>query len=467
MINFLNVVLHGYANERKYFLDYLLREQKKAEAEHYQAEEFFSKCFDVVEGFKKELDRQLNERKRELYLMLSEAKNETINYGQESELSYKDRCKETKEYCEKELKDISRHNFTVLLHHYTNTSFTGHLHYDQVLEIETKISKANEAYNSEIALEEVLKKYKRTPEANLIPPYRLFRYKFDNWEKFLRFLEVSTPRYSYVLNNLPSENQIRLKNDFCDYLKEIKEAQTESKYKEYLDDYINQIEEKYQEIKKEVPLYNPEGKRQLYEKTKEVDVIFPFILPEWKFNDWNKFLWFFEVTRPTYIYIFDRLNKHEQFQLKGDFIDYLNTIIEKQTATKYIKALEGFKVHIQNFNGSAILNEDKKQTPPKENLQLRKNPFPEIFSNDLGYTLFLKMHEIYKDESKDNSNYSFLYYALEKDFLVCKGTKFIEFAITQFDVKDYTRNDSRYKEDYTRNKLFKSVKNQFKDIAQK
>ena len=359
MINFLHVVLNGYINERKYFLDYLLREQKKAEAEHYQAEEFFSKCFDVVEGFKQDLDRQLNERKRELYLMLGEAKNETINYGQESELSYKERCKETKEYCQKELKEISRHNFTVLLHSYTKTAFTGHLHYDHVLEIETKIASANEAYNSEINLEEVLRKYKRSPEANLIPPYRLLFYKFDNWEKFLRFLKASTPRYFYVFGNLPTEDQIRLKNDFCDYLKEIREAQTESKYKEYLDNYINLIEEKYQEIKKEVPLYNPEGKRQLYEETKKVDVIFPFVPPQWKFNDWNKFLWFFEVTRPTYIYIFDRVKEHEQFQLKGDFTDYLNSIIEKQTETKYIKALEGFRAHISNYAGPFVKGDSK------------------------------------------------------------------------------------------------------------
>lgn len=450
MINFLNVVLHGYANERKYFLDYLLREQKKAEAEHYQAEEFFSKCFDVVEGFKKDLDRLIFEEKKQIFEALSYFKKEKDKYQKEIK------------NCNTQIEELSRDKFTVNLFSYTNTVFTGHLHYDHVLEIETKISKANEAYNSEINLEEVLKKYKRTPEVNLIPPYRLLFYKFDNWEKFLRFLKASTPRYFYVLGNLPPEDQIRLKNDFCDYLKEIREAQTESKYQDYLDNYISLIEEKYQETKKEVPLYNPEGKRQQYKETKKVEVIFPFVPPEWKFNDWKKFLWFFEVTRPTYIYIFDRLNEHEQFQLKADFTDYINTIIEKQTATKYIKALEGFKEHITRYKKPS-----HKQELESEKNDILTNPFENIFLNGVGYSIFNRLHKVYREKSKNYlANYSFLYESLKADkFLICDPKDWITFLAENYDIT-IEKIDARQSGKSKKTTAYEVIKEYYQEKAQ-
>ena len=60
--------------------------------------------------------------------------------------------------------------------------------------------------------------------------------------------------------------------------------------------------------------------------------------------------------------------------------------------------------------------------------EVLKNEFKMIFKNDIGFTIFTKMFELYKDEIKYHlANFSFLFFAMEKDFLVCSQTKFKEF----------------------------------------
>jgi len=62
----------------------------------------------------------------------------------------------------------------------------------------------------------------------------------------------------------------------------------------------------------------------------------------------------------------------------------------------------------------------------KETIQ--ENPYPEIFTSYLGFSIFTKLHEIYKKEDKYLANYSFLYLALKSENLtVCSNVKFLEF----------------------------------------
>ena len=63
----------------------------------------------------------------------------------------------------------------------------------------------------------------------------------------------------------------------------------------------------------------------------------------------------------------------------------------------------------------------------KKKAELLKNPNEKIFSSDFGYYLFEKMFELYKDEKNHLANFSFLFHAMEKDFLVCSQAEFKEF----------------------------------------
>lgn len=59
---------------------------------------------------------------------------------------------------------------------------------------------------------------------------------------------------------------------------------------------------------------------------------------------------------------------------------------------------------------------------------LVKNKYPDIFTKE-GYNLFLKLHHSYEDKDKYLlANYSYIFYALEKDKLVlCTQAEYVEF----------------------------------------
>ncbi|TXD48665.1 hypothetical protein [Polaribacter sp. IC073] len=88
-----------------------------------------------------------------------------------------------------------------------------------------------------------------------------------------------------------------------------------------------------------------------------------------------------------------------------------------------------------------IINKFKSQN---YNQPSQENPYPKIFSNNKAYLLFQKLHEAYKDEKKDQANYSFIYYRMKADKLIlCTGKYFINFLI-EFDITP-SKIDSRQK----------------------
>jgi hypothetical protein len=72
-MNYLDIVLKGYfnRNNREHLSKYFFREFKKAEKEYYEADEFFNGCLNVIEAFERNLDKQIYEEKKELYLGLN------------------------------------------------------------------------------------------------------------------------------------------------------------------------------------------------------------------------------------------------------------------------------------------------------------------------------------------------------------------------------------------------------------
>ena len=145
-MDYLDIVLNGYfdTNNREHLSKYFFREFKKAEKEHYVADEFFSGCLKVIEAFEYDLDQQLFERKKELYLMLNAAKHGTINFAENRGLKYEQLCQETISECEEELKEISRNNFTVYLSSVTKGKIAHNMFYDEVLYIKKAILEASE-----------------------------------------------------------------------------------------------------------------------------------------------------------------------------------------------------------------------------------------------------------------------------------------------------------------------------------
>lgn len=152
-MNYLEIVLQGYfgldyKNNREFLEKYFLREFKKAEKEQFfEADEFFSGCLKVIEGWEKYLQDNVFERKRELYLLLNEAKNGTLSYADLGVKTIEQERQETIEYCEEELKDvrpdgIGSISFGVHLHSLTNGRIDYNMSYNEVLQIKLSILKA-------------------------------------------------------------------------------------------------------------------------------------------------------------------------------------------------------------------------------------------------------------------------------------------------------------------------------------
>lgn len=76
------IILKGYfhENDKSYLKDYFYREYKKAEQQHYKADEFFSGLLKVVEGWINELEKKVSQRKIEIAEMIGYIKqNEPLS----------------------------------------------------------------------------------------------------------------------------------------------------------------------------------------------------------------------------------------------------------------------------------------------------------------------------------------------------------------------------------------------------
>jgi hypothetical protein len=162
-MNYLEIVLQGYfdENNKEYLDKYFYREYKKAEKEHFEADEFFNGCLKLIEVWEGHLLEQVSNRYCDLCMMLANAKDGTLKYDNLEGKSYEQKTQETIKYCEHELADqrpdgIGSIFFTVHLRSLTNGQFAYNMPYSELLQIKLAIL---ETY------QKILKK-----EINIQPP---------------------------------------------------------------------------------------------------------------------------------------------------------------------------------------------------------------------------------------------------------------------------------------------------------
>lgn len=93
--------------------------------------------------------------------------------------------------------------------------------------------------------------------------------------------------------------------------------------------------------------------------------------------------------------------------------------------------------------------------------KILKNEFDKIFKNDIGFTIFTKMFELYKTENIHLANFSFLFYAMEKDFLVCSQTEFVKFLRCEKYNIEIEKIDPRQSGTNKKTKLYNSIKEKY------
>lgn len=159
-------------------------------------------------------------------------------------------------------------------------------------------------------------------------------------------------------------------------------------------------------------------------------------------------------------------DQYNNYNLKcSDMTEWLNATYELIT-----KGLPSTKINTQSKSEFLEWYKEKtkaiKPEPPqqaetiKPDEVLLKNEYVKIFKNDIGFTIFTKMFELYKTENTHLANFSFLFFAMEKDFLVCTQTDFVKFienekyniSIEKIDNRQYNWDKSK------KSKLYNSIK---------
>lgn len=170
----------------------------------------------------------------------------------------------------------------------------------------------------------------------------------------------------------------------------------------------------------------------------------------------------------------------ESYLKENATVDYWNELVKTYKTDKlYLSDYDQFRTificrHIENDNGIGItfdkfcerqikILEINAQYEPQQIETVKpdrvlKNEFDKIFNSDIGFTIFTKMFDLYKTENTDLANFSFLFYAMEKDFLVCSQTEFITFLENdKYDV-NIEKIDSRQSGKNKKSKLYNSIK---------
>ena len=111
-IDFIKLVLNGYSiNPKEENLSsYFTRKFKDANANNYEAEDFFAGCFDVIRLFVNDIERRHSERKADLYQMLTLTDDQSIKAGIKEEIA-----------------NLQKNDFEAFLPYLTNNCFYGQL----------------------------------------------------------------------------------------------------------------------------------------------------------------------------------------------------------------------------------------------------------------------------------------------------------------------------------------------------
>lgn len=159
------------------------------------------------------------------------------------------------------------------------------------------------------------------------------------------------------------------------------------------------------------------------------------------------------------------LAKHCESELndlnKNNFYVPINTIIENQPFITQLSYAD-----IKRIDNALFITEKeiqlKKFQKQVSKIEIKQNEsenkYPRIFKNEKSFLLFESLHEEFKDKPNLTANYSFIYYAMDKDkFVICGGTEFIKFLSEEYEI-EIDRIDSRQSGSNNRLPFYNKIK---------
>jgi hypothetical protein len=149
-MNFLQIILQAFFNNREHLESYIFRQFKIAEKEHFfEVDEFFTGCLKVVNYWESKINEGINNEKRELYQNLTAAKNGTLTYQEGFEgKTIEQQRQESIEYYNEALANLSPDGkdsflFSVNLSHLHQSAPPYNITLDEVLQLMFAIQQAH------------------------------------------------------------------------------------------------------------------------------------------------------------------------------------------------------------------------------------------------------------------------------------------------------------------------------------
>lgn len=302
--------------------------------------------------------------------------------------------------------------------------------------------------------------------------------KIQNLFNFIDFLHSNIEnfkKYQTIIDKLLlldiERNNLKPENNYKQKLK-YNEVQNELEQKFNIINIIQKIKSKTSELNicdwnktETIWNYNISDIRKLKENFTNEDIE---IITKQKL----KYFEFRETTNCNYFqdFFFNNLDK-----LLKELFDYFKETdknefdkFEQKTVKvdSMVEAIQLFKKDNKSFEIELNTNKASiKEPQPKETNkpdEVNENKHIEIFKNDSGYNIFLELHNIYKNKHNQQANYSFLFYALKKDYLVCSGASFINF-LSKLNVH-IDKIDSRQSGTNSKTELYNSIQKKYSEI---
>ncbi len=148
-MDYIKIILDGYLNpdSRNFLSQYFVREQKKAEKEHFDSEEFFAGCRQAINRLLGNLESQLHRQRSDDIFAINALKSGTmkVNHNDLS-LTHEEQVEKSIQEWQQQLDGWSIKNFSVIINKFCN-QYTGHLWHDDLLFIDNAIKVAeNQVY---------------------------------------------------------------------------------------------------------------------------------------------------------------------------------------------------------------------------------------------------------------------------------------------------------------------------------
>ena len=148
-MDYIKIILDGYLNpdSRNFLSQYFVREQKKAEKEYFDSEEFFAGCKQAINRLFGNLESQLQKQRSDDFFAINALKVGTMKANHtDLSLTYEEQLEKSIQEWQEQLDSWSIKNFSVIINNFCK-QYTGHLWHGDLLFIDTELKIAENQVN--------------------------------------------------------------------------------------------------------------------------------------------------------------------------------------------------------------------------------------------------------------------------------------------------------------------------------